>query len=102
MRAEKPSVKLEDWAVVESKNTASYQPLGPGNLLVGRAFGHQRIQTGMFIFTSPIVGVDAQNWKFTRILLSANEPSGKDHGVAYEILHLARPLLDTLPHGGAR
>jgi hypothetical protein len=49
-----------------------------------------------------VVGVDAQNWKFTRILLSANEPSGKDHGVAYEILHLARPLLDTLPHGGAR
>jgi hypothetical protein len=49
-----------------------------------------------------VVGVDTQNWKFTRILLSANEPSGKDPGVAYEILHLARPLLDTLPHGGAR
>jgi hypothetical protein len=61
MRTEKPSVKLEDWAVVESTNTASYQPLGPGSLLVGRAFGHQRIKTGMFIFTSPIVGVDAQN-----------------------------------------
>jgi hypothetical protein len=61
MRTQKPSVKLEDWAVVESANTASYQPLGPGNLLVGRAFGHQRIKTGMFIFTSPIVGIDAQN-----------------------------------------
>jgi hypothetical protein len=61
MRAHKPSVKLEDWAVVESANTASYQSLGPGNLLVGRAFGHQRIKTGMFIFTSPIVDIDAQN-----------------------------------------
>src|ERR1700733_6838265 len=61
MRTQKPSVKLEDWAVVESANTASYQPLGPGNLLVGRAFGHQRIKTGMFIFTSPIVDIDAQN-----------------------------------------
>ena len=61
MRTEKPSVKLEDWAVVESTNTASYQPLGPGNVLVGRAFGHQRIKTGMFIFTSAIVDVDAQN-----------------------------------------
>jgi len=59
MRTEKPSVKLEDWAVVESTNTASYQPLGPGNVLVGRAFGHQRIKTGMFIFTSAIVDVDA-------------------------------------------
>jgi hypothetical protein len=61
MLTQKPSVKLEDWAVVESANTASYQPLGPGNLLVGRAFGHQRIKTGMFIFTSPIVGIDPQN-----------------------------------------
>jgi hypothetical protein len=42
------------------------------------------------------VGVDAQNWKLTRILLSANEPTMGDRGVAYQILHLARPLLDTL------
>jgi hypothetical protein len=61
MRTQKPSVKLEDWAVVESANTATYQQLGPGNLLVGRAFGHHKIKTGMFIFTSPIVGFDEQN-----------------------------------------
>ncbi len=48
------------------------------------------------------VGVDAQNWKFTRILLSSNEPNGRESGEAYEILHLARPLLDTLPRGGPR
>jgi len=48
------------------------------------------------------IGVDAQNWKFTRILLSSNEPDGRERGEAYEILHLARPLLDTLPRGGAQ
>ena len=48
------------------------------------------------------VGVDAQNWKFTRILLSSNEPDRHESGEAYEILHLARPLLDTLPRGAAR
>jgi hypothetical protein len=60
MQTQKPSVKLEDWAVVPGPNSGSYQALRPGNLLVGRAFGHQRIETGKFIFTSPIVRVDTQ------------------------------------------
>jgi hypothetical protein len=61
MRSQKPSVKLEDWAVVPSVNHGQYQELRPGYLLVGRAFGHHRIKSGSFIFTSPIVGVDLQN-----------------------------------------
>ena len=60
MQTQKPSVKLEDWAVVPGPNSGSYEALQPGNLLVGRAFGHHRIQTGKFIFTSPIVRVDTQ------------------------------------------
>jgi hypothetical protein len=48
------------------------------------------------------VGVDTRNWKFTRLLLSMNEPNGKANTVAYPILHLARPLLDTLPTGDDR
>jgi hypothetical protein len=48
------------------------------------------------------VGVDARNWKFTRILLSTNEPNGNEIAIAYQILHLARPLLDTLPKGDGR
>jgi hypothetical protein len=48
------------------------------------------------------VGVDTRNWKITRILLSTNEPGGNGTTVAYQILHLARPLLDTLPKGGDR
>jgi hypothetical protein len=61
MQTQKPSVKLEDWAVVEAANSGRYEQLKPGKLLVGRAFGHQRIKTGMFIFTSPIVRVDDEN-----------------------------------------
>jgi hypothetical protein len=60
MHTQKPSVKLEDWAVGPELNPGSYQALQPGNLLVGRAFGHQRIEKGKFIFTSPIVRVDPQ------------------------------------------
>jgi hypothetical protein len=48
------------------------------------------------------VGVDTRNWKFTRILLSTNEPNGNQNTVAYQVLHLARPLLDTLPKGDDR
>jgi len=61
MRSQKPSVKLEDWAVVPSVNHGQYQELRPGHLLVGRAFGHHRIKSGSFIFTSPIVSVDLEN-----------------------------------------
>jgi hypothetical protein len=61
MRTQVPSVKLENWAVVPSANPGSYEVLQPGNLLVGRAFGHQRIKPGMFIFTSLIVRVDSKN-----------------------------------------
>lgn len=45
------------------------------------------------------VGVDAQDWKITRVLLSSEAPSGQQSGLAYQILHLARPLLDHLPPG---
>jgi hypothetical protein len=61
MQTQKPSVKLEDWAVVPSPNSGRYEALRPGNLLVGRAFGHQRIEAGRFIFTSQIVHVDIEN-----------------------------------------
>ena len=59
MQRQKPQVKLEDWAVVPEKQRGKYQDLRPGNLLVGRAFGHPRIQEGVFIFSSPITSFDA-------------------------------------------
>ena len=39
----------------QARILASYQDLRPGNLLVGRVFGHPRIKEGAFIFSSPIV-----------------------------------------------
>jgi hypothetical protein len=47
------------------------------------------------------VGLDAENWKFTRVLVSENEPVKGQPGTAYEILYLAKPLLETLPLSSA-
>ncbi len=44
------------------------------------------------------VGVDANNWTLTRIRVLENEPKSAEGEETYEILHLARPLLDVLPH----
>jgi hypothetical protein len=43
------------------------------------------------------VGVDVQSWRITRILLSEHEPEDSARGVAYQVLYLAKPLLETLP-----
>jgi Domain of unknown function (DUF4865) len=51
---------------------------------------------------SAIVGLDPRNWKFVRILLSEAEPDASPRGVAYQIAHLSRPLLDTLPQAAPR
>ena len=48
------------------------------------------------------VGVDAERWTFTRVLLSENEPGGQEEGVAYQVLYLARPLLAELPPAAIR
>jgi hypothetical protein len=48
------------------------------------------------------VGVDVQNWKFTRVLLSENEPGGREEGAAYQVLYLAKPLLAELPQASLR
>ncbi len=43
------------------------------------------------------VGVDAEKWKFTRVVLSEKEPAGREQGTAYQVLYLAQPLLAELP-----
>jgi hypothetical protein len=48
------------------------------------------------------VSVDAELWKFTRVMLSEREPSGAKGEEAYQILYLAKPLLETLPLASAR
>ena len=42
------------------------------------------------------VGVDAENWRITRVLLSDKEPSGQQQGAAYQVLYLAQPLFKEL------
>ena len=44
-----------------------------------------------------VVGVDPGSWRLIRIVLTDDEPDRDLVGVAYEVLYLARPLLDTLP-----
>jgi hypothetical protein len=48
------------------------------------------------------VGIDAERWKLTRVLLSENEPGGREDGVAYQVLALAQPLLAELPAASSR
>jgi hypothetical protein len=45
------------------------------------------------------VGVDPQNWRFVRITISEDAPTGKEAGTSYEVGYFAAPLLDTLPRG---
>ncbi|HEY0236617.1 MAG TPA: DUF4865 family protein [Afipia sp.] len=46
-----------------------------------------------------IAGLDPRNWTFVRVRLSEHEPGDGEHGVGYQIAHLSRPLLATLPQG---
>ncbi len=48
------------------------------------------------------VGIDAERWTLTRVLLSENEPGAGEEGVAYQVLALAQPLLAELPAASAR
>jgi hypothetical protein len=58
MRAQKPSVRIEDWAVLQSPRSGEYKELGSGSLLVGKVFGHPGIEEGRFVFSSAVVSVD--------------------------------------------
>jgi Domain of unknown function (DUF4865) len=54
-------------------------------------------ETGVVAAT---VGVDAQNWKFTRVLLSEREPVAGEQ--AYQVLYLAQTVFDELPSAQSR
>src|ERR1700761_8496677 len=41
---DKPTVRIDDWAVVPNPASGKYQVLRPGALLVGRAFGHPKMK----------------------------------------------------------
>ncbi|MBR8158308.1 DUF4865 family protein [Burkholderia cenocepacia] len=47
------------------------------------------------------VSLDPLRWRLTRTLVTEHEPDDGGAGTVYQVLHLARPLLDTLDAGGA-
>jgi hypothetical protein len=54
----KPLARLENWAVVDSVASQSYQELQPGKHLTGYVSGHANLPNAKFIYTSPITSVD--------------------------------------------
>ncbi|AOJ41815.1 DUF4865 domain-containing protein [Burkholderia sp. AU33423] len=46
------------------------------------------------------VSLDPLRWRLTRVHVSEREPDDRSAGTVYQILHLARPLLDTLEGSG--
>jgi hypothetical protein len=72
----------------------------PGDIDLTDAFASE-IQHNREIAAQPgivaaVLGVDTLNWRLTRILFSDGQRSGQEDGTGYEVLYLARPLLDTL------
>ncbi|MBO1856550.1 DUF4865 family protein [Burkholderia cenocepacia] len=47
------------------------------------------------------VSLDPLRWRLTRALVTEHEPDDGGADTMYQVLHLARPLLDTLEAGGA-
>jgi hypothetical protein len=58
-----PLVILENWAVVDSVVSRSYQELRRGKHLTGTVLGPANLPDTNFIFTSPIVGVDSEKYR---------------------------------------
>jgi len=54
----KPFVALENWAVVPTVGSLSFEPLQPGKRLVGNVFGHANLPGRAFVWTSSILTID--------------------------------------------
>ena len=54
----KPIVTIEQWAVVRSVISPTYDELQPGNHLTGYGFGHPILRRKKLVYTSPILSVD--------------------------------------------
>jgi hypothetical protein len=54
---ERPPIRIEDWAVVESVSAPAWRTLEPGFRLTGYVIGHGTLPNGL-ICSSPIVHID--------------------------------------------
>jgi hypothetical protein len=70
---------------------------------LAREIDRNREQALMPGVVASIVSLDARHWTITRMLLAELEPGATQlpDGIAWQILHLARPLLHTLEAGVA-
>ena len=59
-KADKPIVRIENWAVVASVIFRGYRQLEPGQRLTGDVMGHTNLRNGS-IYTSAIINVDLGN-----------------------------------------
>jgi hypothetical protein len=51
-------VTIENWAVVQSVISTTYEDLEPGNHLTGNVFGHANLPDAVFVYSSAILRVD--------------------------------------------
>ena len=77
---EKPLVKIENWAVVESLVPPVYEDLQPGRHLIGNAFGRVGASAAIFVYTSPILSVSERLIETRNTVYELGESSN-----AYEI-----------------
>lgn len=54
----KPVATIENWAVLKSVTSQSFEEFRPGNCLTGYVLGHANLPTTAIVFTSPIVSFD--------------------------------------------
>ena len=54
----KPVATIENWAVLRSAMSQSFEELHPGNCLTGYVLGHANLPTTTIVYTSPIVSFD--------------------------------------------
>ncbi|MGS0891012.1 DUF4865 family protein [Burkholderia stagnalis] len=66
-----------------------------------REIAHNRDAAARPGVVAAAVSVDTARWRLTRSLLSEREPDDGGAGTVFQVLHLARPLLDTLEAGAA-
>ncbi len=71
----KSLVAIENWAVVESVISPSYEELQPGKHLMGNVLGHASLQNTKLIYTSRILNVFPGVVETLNTLYQLGEPS---------------------------
>src|SRR5271155_978826 len=71
----KSLVAIENWAVVESVISPSYEDLLPGKHLMGNVLGHASLQNTKLIYTSRILNVYQGVVETLNTLYQLGEPS---------------------------